>query len=204
MVHWPFWLGGPALAAVVLGHVLLTGRALGVSGIYRRLAFWHAELEVERSRAELDRDAGAMEQALLEATAEEAGLDPSALAPEPEPAGAQAPAPAVAPPAPLLGQAAFLGAIVAGGWLAHLLGAGAAGGTAAASPAIPGARGGWLWLAMAAGGLLVGLGTSLAGGCASGHGLSGCARLRPASLVATASFLAAAVALTRLGAVAGW
>jgi hypothetical protein len=204
MAHWPWWLGGLALAAVALAHVLFTGRALAVSGIYRRLAFWRAELEVERCRAELARDADAAERALLEATAEEAGLDLAALASAPPPSGAPAPDKVPAAPAPLLGQAIFLGAIVIGGWLAHLLGAGAAGDPSAASPALPGASGGWLWLAMAAGGLLVGVGTGLAGGCASGHGLSGCARLRPASLVATASFFAAAVALTRLGAAAGW
>jgi uncharacterized protein len=211
MAPWPWWLGGPALAAVVLGHVLFTGRALGVSGIFRRLAFWRAERAVERSRAELTSDAAALEQALLAATAEEAGLDPSALAAlaalAAGPAAPDEPLPAVpaaAAPPPLLGQAIFLGGIVAGGWLAHRLGAGDAGGAAAASPAIPGAHGSWLWLTMAAGGLLAGVGTSLAGGCASGHGLSGCARLRPASLLATGSFLAAALALTRLGALAGW
>jgi uncharacterized protein len=201
MAHWPWWLGGPALAAAVLGHVLATGRAPGVSGIFRRLAFWRSELAAERARDELARDDGAMEQALLLATAEEAGLDPSTVPAAPLAEGAPAPAPEAAPP--LLGQAIFLGAIAAGGWLAHRLGGGAAG-AAAASPAIPGARGAWLWLAMAAGGLLVGLGTVLAGGCATGHGLSGCARLRPASLLATASFLGAALASTWLGAAAGW
>ena len=43
------------------------------------------------------------------------------------------------------------------------------------------------------GGILVGFGTQLAGGCTSGHGLSGASRLVPASLVATASFFGAAV-----------
>jgi uncharacterized protein len=193
---------------VVLGHVLFTGRALGVSGIYCRLAFWRAERAVEPSRAELTSDADALAQALLAATAEEAGLDASAFTAAPAAADEAPPSvPANSAPPPLAGQAIFLGGIVAGGWLAHRLGAGAAAGAAAAaaaSPAIPGAQGGWLWLAMAAGGLLTGFGTCLAGGCASGHGLSGCARLHPASLVATGSFLAAALALTRLGALAGW
>lgn len=43
------------------------------------------------------------------------------------------------------------------------------------------------------GGGLVGFGTQLAGGCTSGHGLSGASRLVPASLVATMSFFGAAV-----------
>jgi uncharacterized membrane protein YedE/YeeE len=42
------------------------------------------------------------------------------------------------------------------------------------------------------GGLLAGFGTRLAGGCSSGHGLSGCGRLRPVSLLATAVFFGTA------------
>lgn len=40
-------------------------------------------------------------------------------------------------------------------------------------------------------GLLVGLGTRLANGCTSGHGVCGLARLSPRSLAAVASFMAA-------------
>ena len=44
------------------------------------------------------------------------------------------------------------------------------------------------------GGLLVGFGTRLAGGCGtSGHGLAGCARLQRGSLAATACFFGTAV-----------
>lgn len=39
------------------------------------------------------------------------------------------------------------------------------------------------------GGLLVGLGTQLGGGCTSGHGVCGLARLSPRSVAATAGFL---------------
>ena len=44
------------------------------------------------------------------------------------------------------------------------------------------------------GGLLVGVGTRLGGGCTSGHGVCGLARLSPRSLVAVAVFMAAGVA----------
>jgi uncharacterized membrane protein YedE/YeeE len=43
---------------------------------------------------------------------------------------------------------------------------------------------------MAAAGLLVGFGTGLSGGCTSGHGVCGVARLSPRSLVATVIFMA--------------
>jgi hypothetical protein len=48
------------------------------------------------------------------------------------------------------------------------------------------------------GGIFVGAGTSMAGGCTSGHGLVGCARLQPGSLVATASFFGTAIAVSLL------
>jgi uncharacterized membrane protein YedE/YeeE len=48
-------------------------------------------------------------------------------------------------------------------------------------------------VALLSGGLLVGLGTRMAGGCTSGHGLAGCARLQRGSLPATVAFFAAAV-----------
>ena len=45
-----------------------------------------------------------------------------------------------------------------------------------------------------AAGLLVGIGTRYAGGCTSGHGVCGLARLSPRSLVATVAFIAAGIA----------
>ena len=47
---------------------------------------------------------------------------------------------------------------------------------------------------LSAGGLLVGFGTRLGGGCTSGHGVCGMARLSPRSLVATLVFMAAGIA----------
>ena len=43
---------------------------------------------------------------------------------------------------------------------------------------------------LAFGGVLVGFGTRYAGGCTSGHTISGISNLNPASMVATAAFLA--------------
>jgi uncharacterized membrane protein YedE/YeeE len=56
------------------------------------------------------------------------------------------------------------------------------------------------WAVIVIAGLLVGFGTRLGGGCTSGHGICGVARLSPRSLVATAVFMAVAivvVAITR-------
>ncbi len=48
------------------------------------------------------------------------------------------------------------------------------------------------WL-LVPGGILVGLGTRLGGGCTSGHGVCGVARLSKRSLIATAAFMASGV-----------
>jgi uncharacterized membrane protein YedE/YeeE len=45
-----------------------------------------------------------------------------------------------------------------------------------------------------AAGVLVGFGTRLGGGCTSGHGVCGLARLSPRSIIATATFMAAGIA----------
>lgn len=57
-------------------------------------------------------------------------------------------------------------------------------------------RAGFPVWALLGGGLLVGYGTSLAGGCTSGHGVCGLARLSVRSLAATATFLVVAMATT--------
>jgi len=84
-------------------------------------------------------------------------------------------------------------AFIAGLILAPLIGSWV--GYAMPSPQIPAS-----WTVTVAAGLLVGLGTRLGGGCTSGHGICGIARLSARSTVATAIFMFTAivvVALTR-------
>jgi hypothetical protein len=50
------------------------------------------------------------------------------------------------------------------------------------------------WPLIVLAGALVGFGTRLGGGCTSGHGICGLARLSPRSLAATAIFMAAGIA----------
>ncbi|BDX02787.1 MAG: YeeE/YedE family protein [Marinomonas sp.] len=56
--------------------------------------------------------------------------------------------------------------------------------------AFPETRSPWLLILS---GLLVGYGTRLGGGCTSGHGVCGISRLSPRSIVATLTFMAAAI-----------
>ena len=84
-------------------------------------------------------------------------------------------------------------AFVAGLILAPLM-AGAVG-YAVPSPQMPAS-----WIVVIAAGLLVGFGTRLGGGCTSGHGICGVARLSVRSIAATVIFMLAAivtVAVTR-------
>ncbi|MFM2408259.1 MAG: hypothetical protein RL358_1001 [Pseudomonadota bacterium] len=86
-----------------------------------------------------------------------------------------------------LRPALFLLGIVDGAALYYLLGG-----------AVPVARDGFpVWL-LAVAGVLVGIGTGLARGCTSGHGVCGLGRLSLRSLVATLIFLSVAILTTYL------
>jgi uncharacterized membrane protein YedE/YeeE len=54
------------------------------------------------------------------------------------------------------------------------------------------------WIGIIAAGLLVGFGTRLAGGCTSGHGVCGIARLSARSVAATAMFMASAIVVVAI------
>ena len=93
----------------------------------------------------------------------------------------------------------FLGGLVVGGFVSAVLGGGW-------SPTwalgMFDERIGWgpaakvVW--MFAGGLLIGFGTRLAGGCTSGHGIFGLSNLELPSLISTVSFMAAGLVITNL------
>jgi uncharacterized membrane protein YedE/YeeE len=56
----------------------------------------------------------------------------------------------------------------------------------------------WIAPILLVAGVLIGYGAKLAGGCTSGNGLSGVSSLSPASMVATGTFFATAIAVTFL------
>src|SRR6188474_1761298 len=93
---------------------------------------------------------------------------------------------------------AFLAGLILAPILAGLIGYGMA------QPVLPSN-----WIVIVVAGLLVGFGTRLGGGCTSGHGVCGMARLSARSIAATAIFMTAAilvVAITHhvLGGLAMW
>jgi uncharacterized membrane protein YedE/YeeE len=77
----------------------------------------------------------------------------------------------------------FLLGLIVGAYVAHALGWGPQPEILAGAPLL------------VLGGLLVGFGTRLGGGCTSGHGVCGLARLSARSLAATALFMAAGMAV---------
>ncbi|NIJ10160.1 hypothetical protein FHU38_000504 [Saccharomonospora amisosensis] len=203
--YWPWWAGAAGLALVTINYTLTTDRTLGVSSAWDRVLHWRSERRLERMNAQFDDKE--LAEALAAATAEEFGTQPDGTArtggthtlvedPElPEPAST-----AASRPAPLVTQAAMLLSILAGGWIAAVtsgrfevqsdMGEGFSK-IVTADPTT-------MIIVLFVGGILVGFGTRLAGGCSSGHGLSGCGRLRPVSLLATAVFFGTAVAVSFL------
>lgn len=199
--YWPWWLGATFFGAFVVGLWLLERRLLGVSGSYAAaLELTRAEDEAARRLDEASPDD--VEAAIMKATL--AAFGPEAVAEfEREQAAKAAP-----PEEPLLAprkllprsvHVTFLAALAIGGvldalsrgaWQVHLdLG-----------PVHEALTGGGVTslLVLVVGGVLVGLGTRMAGGCTSGHGLSGCSRLVPASLASTAAFFGTGVVVSFL------
>jgi hypothetical protein len=211
--YWPWWVGAIGLALLTINYTLTTDRSLGVSAAWDRVLHWRAERHLERLDAQFTDDR-ALVEALAAATAEQFGTSPAAPTPPDAARGdAQASGQDVAPtagdetapvanvrPAPLVTQAALLLSIYVGGWVAAVttgrfqLRFDMGDGFREIVTDNPTAMISVLFV----GGVLVGFGTRLAGGCSSGHGLSGCGRLRPVSILATAVFFGAAVLVSFL------
>ncbi|GAV40530.1 YeeE/YedE family protein [Streptomyces acidiscabies] len=218
--YWPWWAGAIGLAVLTIGYTLATDRSFGVSGAWERVLHWRREAELERVEAEFA-DERVLAAALAVATAEHFGTVPVApgsgsgsgsgsTMPEPSTAVLDKDVPGQGVPgkgerrpprpAPLVTQAVLLASVFVGGLIAavtsgrfHLrldMGAGYRD-VVTGNPVV-------MVVLLFVGGVLVGFGTRLAGGCSSGHGLNGCGRLSPVSLVATATFCATAVVVSFL------
>lgn len=201
--YWPWWIGAPALGIIPVVFWFLFRRPLGVSGSWGQLASWREARRVHSAATRLSASSAVMRDALMAATVAQFGKDVAlgSLGP-----AAARPAPAVkkstAKPSsrvPVTAHLAFLISLGLGGTLSLLPGH-ALRLHFALSPTYSEIFGtGWRsWIVLLSGGTFVGFGTQMAGGCTSGHGLVGCGTLRPASLVATATFFASAVATSWL------
>jgi uncharacterized protein len=183
MQYWPWWLSATILGAIPLLHWLLLKRTLAVSGRFTAIVdrFRASAREEEQGEAMSLEE---MAEALRDMVATEFGEE--ALEAQDE----SAPAPEIRGPQTTAQHLVFFAGLAAGGLLSALLAS-----TLAITPVLraelfselartPGAAMGVLF----GGGLLVGFGTRMAGGCTSGHGLCGVSRFQPGSIAATAAF----------------
>lgn len=198
MGYWPWWLGAISLAAVSVLNFLLLGRLLGVSGSWAKVVGWKDDRERSAELKSLAEDEGGMEDALLAETLAEFGeASLKELSDESDTDLSAQTDIKREQHTPWTVHLVFLFFMFIGGFLASIT-SGHFKIELTLSPIhsqIFGAD--WkVWLALLFGGVMVGFGTQMAGGCTSGHGLSGCARLIPASLVATMTFLLSAMFLS--------
>ncbi len=194
--YWPWWIGGLGLGAVVVGFRLLIGRPLGVSGSWAKIAFWKQESRAAREARALAGDQAAAQDAFLAETLAEFGED--AVAQLGVEARDSTPAPAAPEATPPGAHLVFLLSIFAGALIMAMLAGDFSPRLELSELHTALAQGSpWqVWFSLFMGGLMVGVGTQMAGGCTSGHGLSGCAMFAPTSLLATATFFAGGVAVS--------
>ena len=178
---WPGWLAGVGISAVVFALLYLRNRQLAVSSCYAYLADrWSGRAANTPPGAPPLPTCGDTFQAASMRTAN---------------------AQAVANPTPAW-SAAFLIGILLGGGVAGLLARASGAVIPVFSFAYPGfdqilklsplAKADLLF----AGGLLIGFGTRMAGGCTSGHAIMGAPALQKGSLIAMATFFGTGIVFT--------
>ena len=200
--YWPWWLGALGLGGVSILYLLLIGRLLGVSGSWAKVVAWKENREQQKAAETLVEDKEAMENAFMAETLAEFGEDAIRELQAEKEGDAESRAADISElesATPWTAHLVFLLSMFLGAFLVAWFN-----GQfelrldlSDTHSRIFGSL--WeVWLALLIGGMMVGFGTQMAGGCTSGHGLSGCARLLPASLLATAVFMASAIFLSLL------
>ncbi|MHB8744386.1 MAG: YeeE/YedE thiosulfate transporter family protein [Sulfuricaulis sp.] len=190
---WDWWQGALALAFITLAFWWILRVPLGVSSSWDRIVHWREEEEFARKERVMFENSEQINDAMLAETIAQFGQEAVAKLMN----GAKtrrATRPVEQRQIPWQAHVTFLAMMMIGGLLAsvmrgefHLqLGLGA-------DYARLFGNGPHIWFLLLVGGFLVGFGTRMAGGCTSGHGLSGCSRLQPGSLVGTMAFFGTAV-----------
>ena len=171
--YWPWWLGGACLAGVALLFPQMTGVPLGVSGILERLLMDSRNHSKQPASPPIS-DCSESPPSLTSTPSTSASLSQSA-------------------------RLTFVLSVMAGGALEALMHR-KSWGQIQMSPEFHRlfGHGASALLVLFLGGILVGFGTRWSGGCTSGHGLSGCGRLQPPSLVATGVFFGMAIGVSFL------
>ena len=190
--YWSWWQGGLALGLFTVLFRVLLSRPVGVSGSWFRVTSSREERQTEQQAQQLAGDSEAMNDAFMAATLEEFGdhtieVDTKSAQGAVDPQQNQTPA--------SIGQhGVFMLFIFIGGLLSALLSGRFSVDIELSSRFTQlsyGLAPSWIYLLL--GGMMVGFGTQMAGGCTTGHGLSGCAQFSASSLAATAVFFVSAV-----------
>ena len=199
MEYFEWWIGAALLSGVSLLYFLLIGRLLGVSGSWSKVVFWREQRKLEKENKVLESEnPEQINNTLMAETLAEFGEDAvaelHALETNEQPQSATVVQTTSWTSHLVFLVSMFIGAlivsIVTGRFEIRM-------DLSDIHSQIFGST--WeVWVALFFGGTMVGFGTQMAGGCTSGHGLSGCARLIPASLISTASFVLSAVLISFL------
>ncbi len=194
---WDWWQGALALAFVTLAFWWIMRTTLGVSSSWDRIVHWRDEEEFARKSRAMFEQRHRLNDAMMAETVAQFGEEAVAkmMAQRRDAAAKEVAAHSGdRRQIPWQAHVTFLAMMMIGGLIAsvlrgdfHLrLDMGAEYARLIGS-------GPHIWLVLLTGGFLIGFGTRMAGGCSSGHGLSGCARLQPGSLAATGAFFGMAV-----------
>lgn len=188
MEYWTWWASGLALSAVMVFHWFALHRMMAVSGRITSLVDRIRHGAPEPSPLSPDE----MLAAIQATTAEEFGEGHIATKQTSPPASSPKEQATTAPPPRTSAEhILFFFGLVCGGAVAAWFGAGFSPTLSlhgSAFSRLSGESPTASFFLLGLGGLLVGFGTRMAGGCTSGHGLCGSSRLQPGSLVATLSF----------------
>ena len=206
MEYWSWWEGALALGFFAIFFSMLTGKSLGVSGSWLSIARRKDDAILKESAKVLEGDQDQVKDDLMAMTMAEFGDDALSGDPQRREGEANAEPKSVTGTkskqdfTPWTVHAVFLASMFLGSYIASMTTTGefSVSIELSALHAKIFENQGEAWLALLIGGMMVGFGTQMAGGCTSGHGISGCSQLVPASLLSTVVFFGSATALTFL------
>lgn len=198
---WAWWLGAFGLAFVTVGFWFTNRVTLGVSSSWDRIVGWRDDLKLaEADQLMRSTPTDDLAAALMAETLEEFGDEiPDSMKNSLEPDTGSAAMPSRPERTRWTVHVTFLLAFVVGGFIGYV----PAGDWQLRMDMGPDfvklfGDGPESLVVLLIGGVLVGFGTRLGGGCTSGHALSGCSRFQLGSLVGTAAFFGTAIVVSIL------
>ena len=202
--YWPWWLGALGLSGFCILYFVLMGNLLGVSGSWGKVVNWRKEKVLDDEASKFDNDASGMTDAFMAETLAEFGelaeSESTQVKDNEDPQTSQTLSKETSlSRTSWSAHLVFLLSMTVGGFLAAII-SGNFKLDLSLSQIHSEIFGSNIevWLSLLFGGMMVGFGTQMAGGCTSGHGLSGCSRLLPASLISTCVFMGSAIFLSLL------